>query len=233
MSTSAQPHVAFAALRQPGYGMFFLGNAIVMMATMPNTSSLTSRSTTPFTDRHSVHRRARALAAIPAVRKLFGALTDRFDPRRMIQIGLVLFMTCSITWGVLLHFGHLQVWHAVALLTLHGIAGVFWTPAAQVLIQYIVRPQYLQSAVRLAATGRFLGMLTGPVIGNVLLLTLGSSTGILFNALIYLPLLVWLWRAPYGRASSPPAWHRARPYGVCATCSRHCRSCDGIRRSCA
>jgi MFS family permease len=204
MSTSAQPHVAFAALRQPGYGMFFLGNAIVMMA------DNAEHVITYLAIDHTFHRPALGGIAVLAhwlpyllFANYSGALTDRFDPRRMIQIGLVLFMTCSITWGVLLHFGHLQVWHAVALLTLHGIAGVFWTPAAQVLIQYIVRPQYLQSAVRLAATGRFLGMLTGPVIGNVLLLTLGSSTGILFNALIYLPLLVWLWRAPYGPRFQP------------------------------
>ena len=32
MNNRAQSHIAFAALRQPGYGMFFVGNAIVMMA---------------------------------------------------------------------------------------------------------------------------------------------------------------------------------------------------------
>jgi MFS family permease len=204
MTTSAQSHVAFAALRQPGYGMFFVGNAIVMMA------DNAEHVITYLAIDNTFHRPALGGIAVLAHWLPFllfanysGALTDRFDPRRMIQIGLLLFMTCSITWGVLLHYGHLQVWHAVALLTLHGIAGVFWTPAAQVLIQYIVRPQFLQSAVRLGATGRFLGTLTGPVIGNVLLLTLGSSTGIFFNALIYLPLLLWLWRAPYGPRFQP------------------------------
>jgi MFS family permease len=209
MSTSAQPHVAFAALRQPGYGMFFVGNAIVMMA------DNAEHVITYLAIDNTFHRPALGGIAVLAHWLPFllfanysGALTDRFDPRRMIQIGLLLFMTCSISWGVLLHFGHLHVWQAVALLSLHGIAGVFWTPAAQVLIQYIVRPEYLQSAVRLGATGRFLGTLTGPVIGNVLLLTLGSSTGIFFNALIYLPLLLWLWRAPYGPRFQPTG---ARP----------------------
>lgn len=199
MSTTTQSPVAFAALRQPGYGMFWIGNAIVMMA------DNAEHVITYLAIDNAFHRPALGGIAVLSHWLPFllfsgyaGALTDRFDPRRMIQIGLVLFMTCSITWGVLLHYGHLQVWYAIALLTLHGIAGVFWTPAAQLLIQYIVPPAYLQSAVRLGATGRFLGLLVGPVIGNVLLLTLGSSTGILFNALIYLPLLVWLWRAPYG-----------------------------------
>ncbi len=29
-----------------------------------------------------------------------GALADKYDPRRLIQIGMVLFMLCSATWGV-------------------------------------------------------------------------------------------------------------------------------------
>jgi hypothetical protein len=28
-----------------------------------------------------------------------GALADRFDPRRLIQCGMVRFMTCSLGWG--------------------------------------------------------------------------------------------------------------------------------------
>ena len=42
-----------------------------------------------------------------------GALADRFDPRRIIQIGMVLFMLCSLAWGVLFVTGTLQLWHAV------------------------------------------------------------------------------------------------------------------------
>src|SRR5581483_6047322 len=62
----------------------------------------------------------------------------------------------------------------------------------------IVGPQELPSAVRLGATARYLGMLTGPAVGAGLLLALGPAHGILVNALIYLPMLLWLWKAPYG-----------------------------------
>src|SRR6516165_12464130 len=34
-----------------------------------------------------------------------GALADRFDPRRMIQLGMVLFMLCSLAWGALFFSG--------------------------------------------------------------------------------------------------------------------------------
>jgi MFS family permease len=127
-----------------------------------------------------------------------GALADRFDPRRIIQMGMVLFMCVSIAWGMLFMTGTLQPWHARVLLVIHGCAGVLWSPASQLLLHDIVGPAELQSAVRLGATARYLGMLCGPAIGGALLLALGPAHGIFVNALIYLPMLLWLWKAPYG-----------------------------------
>ncbi len=127
-----------------------------------------------------------------------GALADRFDPRRLIQIGMSLFMGVSVTWGILFLTDALQPWHARVLLLVHGCAGVLWGPAGQLLLHDIVGPDELPSAVRLGATARYLGMLTGPGVGAVLLLLLGPAHGIFVNALIYLPMLLWLWKAPYG-----------------------------------
>ncbi|MGH8325002.1 MAG: MFS transporter, partial [Steroidobacteraceae bacterium] len=127
-----------------------------------------------------------------------GALADRFDPRRIIQLGMLLFMCVSIAWGVLFLSGTLQPWHARVLLIVHGCAGVLSVPASQLLLHDIVGPAELQSAVRLGATARYLGMLCGPAVGGALLLALGPSHAIFVNALIYLPMLLWLWRAPYG-----------------------------------
>jgi MFS family permease len=98
----------------------------------------------------------------------------------------------------------------MVLLTVHGIAGVIWTPAAQVLIHQIVTPEQLPSAVRLGATSRYLGSLAGPAVGAGLLLAFGPAYGIFINALIYVPMFVWLIKAPYGSAAEgwrppPPA----------------------------
>jgi MFS family permease len=62
----------------------------------------------------------------------------------------------------------------------------------------IVGRDGLQSAVRLNATGRYLGMFLGPAVGSGFLLALGPSYALFVNALIYLPLTLWLWKAPYG-----------------------------------
>jgi MFS family permease len=65
--------------------------------------------------------------------------------------------------------------------------------------------------VRLVATARWLGLLVGPAIGSVLMLAAGPTGGILINVCFYVPLLLWLWKAPYGpkfakepRAASVP-----------------------------
>jgi MFS family permease len=127
-----------------------------------------------------------------------GALADRFDPRRIIQLGMVMFVCVSLAWGVLFITDSLQEWHARVLLIVHGVAGVLWGPASQLLLHDIVEPAVLPSAVRLGATARYLGMLTGPAVGGALLLAFGPAHGIIINALIYLPMILWLWKAPYG-----------------------------------
>ena len=127
-----------------------------------------------------------------------GALADRFDPRRIIQLGMGLFMFVSLAWGYLFLTDTLEMWHAMVLLVLHGFAGVLWSPPSQVLLHDIVDSSLLQSAVRLNATARYLGLLLGPAVGGGILLLMGPTYGILFNALLYLPTVLWLWRAPYG-----------------------------------
>ena len=192
---------SFAALRHPGYRAYFLSMAVAMMAdSIEHVISywiMFEKFQSP------------ALAGFAVISHwlpflLFslwsGALADRFDPRRIIQLGMVLFMLVSIAWGILFLTDTLQMWHAMVLLVAHGIAGVLWSPPSQVLLHDIVPAEDLQSAVRLNATSRYLGMLLGPAVGGVILLLIGPSHGILFNALLYLPTILWLWKAPYGPA---------------------------------
>jgi MFS family permease len=136
-----------------------------------------------------------------------GALSERFDPRRVIQCGMALFITASLGWGYFFITDSLQMWHAMALLVIHGCAGVLWASPAQVLLYDIVGPADLPSAVRLNATARYLGILVGPAVGGAMLLALGPSLGILVNTMFYLPLALWLVNAPYGpafRKGGPP-----------------------------
>jgi len=198
-SAPAAPQKSFAALRHPGYRMYFVGTALAMMA--DNIEHVISYWVL-FQKFQSPELGGFAVISHWVPFLLFsvysGLLADRFDPRRIIQLGMLCFITVSLGWGILFVTDTLEVWHACVLLVIHGFSGVLWGPASQILIHDIVGPAHLQSAVRLAATARWLGVFLGPAVGAGLMLALGPEGGIFANALIYLPLLIWLWKAPYG-----------------------------------
>jgi MFS family permease len=208
---------SFAALRHPGFQMYFIATALAMLA--DNIEHVISYYVI-FEKFHSPTLGGFAVISHWLPFLLFsvysGALADRFDPRRIIQLGMLLFMGVSLAWGVLFLTGALQPWHARFLLIIHGCAGVLWGPASQLLLHDIVGPAELQSAVRLGATARYLGMLCGPAVGGAMLVAMGPSHAIFVNALIYLPMVLWLWRAPYGprfRRDQPPPVRAVKGFG--------------------
>jgi len=210
VATPAVPHLSFAALRHPGYRVYFVTTALAMMA--DNIEHVISYWVI-FEKFRSPELGGFAVISHWVPFLLFsvysGYLADRFDPRRVIQLGMGFFIAVSLVWGMLFLTGTLEVWHACVLLVVHGFAGVLWGPASQMLIHDIVGPAHLQSAVRLNATARWLGIFLGPAVGGTLMLALGPAIGLLVNALIYLPIVLWLWKAPYGprfrKDHAPPA----------------------------
>ena len=190
-----------SAIRHPGFRWFFLGNALAMMA--DNIEHVISywvifdKFQSPSLAGFAVvsHWVPFLLLSVWA-----GGVADKYDPRRVIQWGMYVFIFVAVTWGILIYTDTIEIWHAGILLILHGFAGVLWAPAAQLLIHDIVGKDQLHSGVRLMATSRTLGILLGPAIGGGLMLWLGPATAISINAIIYIPLVIWLWKAPYGPA---------------------------------
>ena len=121
-----------------------------------------------------------------------GALADRFDCRKLIQISQGLFALASLAWAVLFLTGALRVWHAALILLIHGAAGVIGLPASQLIVYDIVGPERLPSAIRLNATSRYLAILFGPAVGGGLMLLLGPGFGLLANIAIYAPFTLYL-----------------------------------------
>jgi MFS family permease len=191
---------AFEAFKIPGYRTFLATFTLTMMA--DNIEHVISYWLA-FQKFHSAALGGFAVVSHWLPFLLFsvaaGALNDRLDSRRIIQAGAVMFMAASIGWGYFFLTGTLRMWHAMALLVLHGCAGVLWNTSSQMLLYDIVGPGALASAVRLNASARYLGVLVGPGVGSLIMLTLGPTRGIFLNAAFYLPLIIWLIGAPYGR----------------------------------
>ena len=217
-SPAAPSEVSFAALRHPAFRAYFVVSALAMMAD----------SIEHVISYWMIYAKfeSQTLGGFAVISHwlpfLFfsvysGALADRFDPRRIIQLGMLCFMIVSAGWGYFFVTDTLEMWHAAVLLVIHGFAGVLWLPASQLHIHDMVAPNQLASAVRLSATARWLGLLLGPAIGSGIMLAIGPSAGILVNVVFYVPLVVWLWKAPRVRRAAASAvrgfsdiWHTMR-----------------------
>ena len=204
-ATNLDKPPAFAAFRVPGYRAHFVTYVVAMMA--DNIEHVISYWVA-FQKFHSPALGGFAVLSHWLPFLIFsvsvGALNDRFDSRRLIQAGMVLFMAASVGWGYFFATDSLTMSGAMVLLVVHGCAGVLWQTSSQMLLHDIVsRPlgptTALASAVRLNATARYLGILVGPAVGGLIMLTLQPTRAIFLNTVFYLPLLLWLVRAPYGR----------------------------------
>src|SRR5277367_552166 len=218
---------SFAAMRHPGFRAQFTTYVLAMMA--DNIEHVISYWVV-FQKFHSPALGGFAVVSHWLPYLLFsvasGALADRFDPRRIIQIGMALFITASLSWGYFFITDTLQMWQAMVILVIHGCAGVLWQTPNQMLLYDIVGPQALESAVRLNAMARYLGVLVGPAVGGAILLALGPSVGIMLNTVFYLPLVLWLVNAPYGprfRAGAPAPRRAVRGLGDIAQTVREIR----------
>jgi hypothetical protein len=100
-----------------------------------------------------------------------------------------LFIICSAGWAYLFITDSVQVLSAMALLVLHGFSGVFWLIISQILLYDIVDAPTLPSAIRILATGRYLGLLIRVLaVGGFFMLTAGPKFGLLWNISIICPL---------------------------------------------
>jgi MFS family permease len=205
----------FAALRIPAYRRYFTFSLMSMMA--DNIEHVISYWVM-FQAFHSAALGGFAVISHWVPFLLFslytGALADRYDCRRLIQISQSLFMLASLAWGLLFLAGKLQMWHAVVLLVIHGAAGVVGAPATQLMIHDMVPPEDLPSAIRLNASSRYLSILLGPAVGGGLMLLLGPAWGLLTNVLIYLPFTILLMRFAYTGHAARGAGRTVQTFGL-------------------
>ena len=207
-------HSSFEALRIPQYKRLIIGYLLTMMA--DNVEHVVSywvmfqKFDSPMLGGFAVvsHWMPYLIFSLPA-----GALAERFDPRRLIQLGLILFSGCSMAWAYMFITDTVELWAAMTILVIHGLAGVFWNIATQIILYDIVGKESLPSAVRTLATARYVGLIVGPGIGGGLMLWLGAEYSLLANCMFYLPNFIWLINAPCGPKFRPAHMQPpARPF---------------------
>ncbi len=126
---------------------------------------------------------------------LAGVLVDRLEPRRMLFVtNSVAAAQASVMFAVVA-LGAVEPWHLIAGNLVLGVANACDAPARQsILIRLVHGKADLANAIALNSTMMNGARFVGPMLGGVLIATLGEHWGFGLNALSYLALLAALWQ---------------------------------------
>ena len=135
-----------------------------------------------------------------------GVWADRLDRRRiMIASDAVRFLAQTLA-GVLVVTGAAEWWHLALVALAYGAADAFFQPAMYGLIPQLVTPGQLQSANALRGLTNAVGMIAGPALAGVLVLTVGPGGALLVDAGTFAVSILFLARLRAGvveRATEP------------------------------
>jgi MFS family permease len=125
-----------------------------------------------------------AARAVPLVLFVLagGVWADRL-PRHLLMVAAdgVRAVTQGLT-ALLLLTGNAELWQLIALSSLHGFASAFYRPASAGLTPQTVSSEYLQQANSLLFLSLSFANIFGPIIGGVLVATVGAGWGIAIDA---------------------------------------------------
>ncbi len=123
---------------------------------------------------------------------LGGALADRYDRRRLLQVAQASALLVALTLAVLTLSGVVQAWQVVVSVLLTTAAATFDQPARQALIPALVPRKQIPEAIALLNPSREVAILAGPLIAGVLIAVGGPGAMYAFDVLTYATLIVVL-----------------------------------------
>ena len=121
-----------------------------------------------------------------------GLLADRFPKRRVLQVTQATMAAIAAALAVLSLTGHVAVWQVYLLALGLGIATAIDNPVRQSFVTEIVGVSQLRNAISLVSSTFQVGAMVGPVVGGVLMGTVGPAYAFALNAVSYAAPLVAL-----------------------------------------
>lgn len=146
--------------------------------------------------------------ALLVLSPLGGALADRVDRRRLLQLAQSAAMLVAVVLAWLTLTGRAQTWHVIASVVLTTAAATFDQPARQALIPALVPKREIGQAIALLNPSRELAILLGPLTAGVLITVGGPGLMYVVDAVTYglLVALLAVLRVP---KLQPPPEHRS------------------------
>ena len=115
-----------------------------------------------------------------------GLLADRFPKRKLLLATQVSMALTAATLAALALSGAVQVWHVFALAFALGVVAAVDNPARQSFVSEVVTGPQLSNAISLVSCTFQIGAMTGPVIGGVLMSTMGAGYAFAVNAATFI-----------------------------------------------
>lgn len=116
-----------------------------------------------------------------------GAIADRIDRKRMIQVGQVGMVLNTGVIALLIHMHAIAAWHLLVAAVVQGTLFSFIMPARQSIIPRLVGDKLITNALALNATGMSIMTLAAPGVGGAIYGTLGAGVAydmiVAFNAI--------------------------------------------------
>ena len=121
-----------------------------------------------------------------------GALADVFDRRKLLLIANSVSMIPPLALGTLLLTDSLEVWHIFGFTMLTSLINIAQGPARNSLVPKLVPRTHLMNAVTLNGSLQQATFFIGPLVGGVLVSTLGAGTTYIMNAFLLVPSVILL-----------------------------------------
>lgn len=131
-----------------------------------------------------------------------GTLADILDRRRLIKLSLIGQLALTLALGALTASGHIQVWHIYAITFAASAIASADGPTRAALTPELVPRAHLMSAIALQSASGQAAMLAGPLLGGVMLDSLGAAAAYFLNAALFVPAMaaIWMLQAPANAA---------------------------------
>ncbi|MGA1713449.1 MAG: MFS transporter [bacterium] len=121
-----------------------------------------------------------------------GVLADRFDKRRLLMLTNIGAGMGSLTLGLLVVTGVVQIWHVALLAFLVGVFSALDAPVRTSFNSELVGKSDIPSAISLNSANFNAGRLIGPAASGLLIVLFGTGISFIVNSLTYVAVVIAL-----------------------------------------
>ena len=122
-----------------------------------------------------------------------GVVADRIDRRYVLLGSQYLQMTCALLLTALLAFHKVHIWQILCLSFVVGTAQSFGGPAYSALVPSLVEKEDLSNALAMNSIQFNLARIIGPVLGGIVMKTMGTAWCFGLNALSFVAVIISLY----------------------------------------